>query len=164
MSSLHGVLNCLSFFYIYICCFMVVGWGLSCKPITLILYSNFKIFVTVVTGPVGMRQITLRSCTFADPRTAPRLFGQKSRTYLLYKSRVMANFMLLCGKNQFIFQFLLGWPGSMTKSQKTKFYRQDALSYWTSGNSGKRTFFRLNTISDECCLPDGVKGRRRLNS
>ena len=39
---------------------MVVGWGLSCKPITLILYSNFEIFVTVVTG-VGLRQITLRS-------------------------------------------------------------------------------------------------------
>ena len=40
---------------------MVVGWGLSCKLITLILYSNFEIFVTVVTGPVGLRQITLRS-------------------------------------------------------------------------------------------------------
>ena len=49
------------FFYIYICCFMVVVWGLSCKPITLILYSNFEVFVTVVTGPVGLRQITLRS-------------------------------------------------------------------------------------------------------
>jgi len=29
------------------------------------------------------------------PRTAPRLFGQESRTYLLYKSRVMANFLLI---------------------------------------------------------------------
>jgi len=29
---------------------MVVGWGLSCKPITLSLHSKFKIFVTVVTG------------------------------------------------------------------------------------------------------------------
>ena len=29
---------------------MVVGWGLSCKTITLTLYSNFQIFVTVVTG------------------------------------------------------------------------------------------------------------------
>ena len=48
-------------FYIYICCFMVVGWRLSCKPITLILYSNFEIFVTVVTGLVGLRQITMRS-------------------------------------------------------------------------------------------------------
>ena len=74
---------------------MVVCWGLSCKPITLILYSNFEIFVTVVTGPVGLRQITLRSeCTFADPRTAPRLFGQESNTYLLYKNRVVTNFLL----------------------------------------------------------------------
>jgi len=29
---------------------MVVGWGLSCKPITLSLHSKFQIFVTVVTG------------------------------------------------------------------------------------------------------------------
>jgi len=28
------------------------------------------------------------------PRTAPRLFGQESRTYLLYKSPDMANFLL----------------------------------------------------------------------
>jgi len=37
---------------------MVVGWGLSCKPITLTLYSNFQLFVTVVTGD-GLRCIAL---------------------------------------------------------------------------------------------------------
>jgi len=57
-----------------------VGSGVSCKRITVILYSNFQIFVTLVTG-VGVRQIT-----FADPRTAPMLFGQESRTNLLYKT------------------------------------------------------------------------------
>ena len=31
--------------------------------------------------------------TFADPRTAPRLFGQE-RGHLLYKNRVVANFLL----------------------------------------------------------------------
>jgi len=62
---------------------MVVGWGLLCKPITLTLYSNIQLFVTVVTG-VGLRQITLHcTVTFADPRTAPRLFGHESITYLL---------------------------------------------------------------------------------
>ena len=68
---------------------MFVGWGLPCKPITLSLHSKFQIFVTVVTG-VGLRQIALRSYIWRLP-TAPKLFGQESRTYLLYKSRVMAN-------------------------------------------------------------------------
>jgi len=56
MSSLHGVLNCLIFFT-FIFAVYSRGWGLSCKPITLILYSNFEIFVTVVTGTVGLSPV-----------------------------------------------------------------------------------------------------------
>ena len=64
MSSLHRVLNCQDL-YICICCFMVVGRELSCKLITVV---RDKLHCAV---------------TFADPRTA--LFGQESRTYILYK-------------------------------------------------------------------------------
>ena len=60
MSSLHGVLNCLSFLHLYLL-FYGRGLGTVMQAVTLILYSNFEIFVTVVTGPVGLRQITLRS-------------------------------------------------------------------------------------------------------
>ena len=108
MSSLHGVLNCLSFLHLYLL-FMVVGWGLSCKPITLILYSNFEIFVTMVTG-VGLRHIT-----FADPRTAPRLFGQESKTYLLHKNWVVTNFLL-----QFLNFLYHGNRGRLSKVWQTE--------------------------------------------
>jgi len=68
---------------------MVVDWGLSCKPITLILYSNFQIFITVVTGANYIAQ--LHSLTPEQPLG----YLVKNRGRICYKkSRVIANFLL----------------------------------------------------------------------
>ena len=60
---------------------MVVGLGLSCKPITLALYSNFQIFVTVVTG-VGLANYIAQLHSLTPEQ--PNLFGHESRTHMLY--------------------------------------------------------------------------------
>jgi len=56
------------------------------------LYSNFHIFVTVVTG-VGLRQITLRSY-IRRPRAPNSPYLVKNRGRISYTSQVMANFLL----------------------------------------------------------------------
>ena len=89
---------------------MVVGIGLSCKPITLLLYSNFQIFVTVVTK-VGLRQITVGSY-IRWPPNSPRLFGQELRTYLLYQT----SYGEFCGK---IFKFSLSLQQRSSEQSST---------------------------------------------
>jgi len=79
--------------YIYICCFMVMGRGLSCKPITvgLVLYSNFKIFVTIVRGLSETNYIAqLHSLTPEHPLG----YLVKNQGRISCTSPVMANFLL----------------------------------------------------------------------
>ena len=90
MSSLHRVLNC-EVFYIYICCFMVVGSGLSCKPITLTLYSNFQIFVAMATR-VCPSQMWLAYSWIGRPRKPYHI--TKNYDSIVYTTEVMANFLV----------------------------------------------------------------------
>jgi len=74
---------------------MVVGWDCHAADYINFVFKfpNFR-----YRGNKGWSEVNyiaqLVPVTFADPRTAPRLFGHESRTCLLYKSRVMANFLV----------------------------------------------------------------------
>ena len=68
---------------------MVVGWGLSCKPITLILYSNFR-----YRGDRGWSEANYIAHLHSLTPKQPLGYLVKNRGRMLYKSRVMANFLL----------------------------------------------------------------------
>ena len=72
---------------------MVVVWGLSCKPITLILHSNLQMFVTVVTV-VGLIQIKL--CSYIRwKREQPLGYLVKNRGLMCYTEVEIRRFFLL---------------------------------------------------------------------
>jgi len=72
---------------------MVVGWGLYTQADYINFVFKFPNFgYRANRGWSEANYIAQLYSVTPLPRRAPRLFGEKPRTYLLYKSRVMANF------------------------------------------------------------------------